>query len=102
MPATTTPGPQSPVPKRPYRTDPKKAHDKAVNAARARTTPDYYIDAIARLWPELTPGQLDRIRRLAEAAPPLSDETRRQLRELLEPYLAEPAPSGEDRGRGAA
>lgn len=51
------------------------------------SAPDDYIDAIARLWPQLTPGQHDRIRRLAEAAPPLSDETRRQLRELLEPYL---------------
>ena len=88
---------------RPYRTNPKTAHDKAVRAARARTTPDYHIDAIARMWPELTPGQLDRIRRLAEAAPPLSDETRRQLRELLEPYLAESAPcGGEERGHGAA
>ena len=46
------------------------------------------------MWPELTPGEHDRIRRLAETAPPLSDETWRQLRELLEPYLAEPAPSG--------
>ena len=82
------------MPPRPYRIDPQVAHERSVRAARARTTPDYHIDAIARMWPELTPEQLDRIRRLAEAAPPLSDETRRQLRELLEPYLAEPAPAG--------
>jgi len=74
--------------------DPQVAHERAVKAARTRTTPDHHIDAIARMWPELTPAQLDRIRYLAEAAPPLSEETRRQLRELLEPYLAGPAPAG--------
>ena len=78
----------------PRRIDPAVAHERAIKAARARTTPEYHVAAIARMWPELTPGQLDRIRRLAETAPPLSAETRRQLRELLEPYLTEP-PAGD-------
>jgi hypothetical protein len=51
--------------KRPYRIDPQVAHERAIVGAKSRTTVDYHI------------------RKLVEAAPPLTAEQRDKLALLL-------------------
>lgn len=56
------------APKRPYRIDPQRAHERAIIAARARNSPDTII------------GQLERAK--------LTAEQKRRLAALLMPFLA--------------
>lgn len=44
--------------------DPEYRHQRAVKAARSRTTPDAHIDALVRSAPPLSPEQAQKLRSL--------------------------------------
>lgn len=54
--------------RRPYRIDPKVAHERAVKAANARTSLDHYIERVVDRAPELTPEQRDKLALLLRPA----------------------------------
>ena len=60
---------------RPRNISPEVAHERAVKAARARTSPEYYIRKLTEAIPKLTEAQLARftalvLRYAAGQAPP--------------------------------